>query len=55
MQYPKISFFLFRDGADLRMESFSCGQSLQTLSPGAKGFTFFFGDLSFDVEVAIFV
>ena len=28
-------FFKFKDGADLRMESFSCRQSWHTLSPGA--------------------
>ena len=33
-------FFLFNDGADLRMESFSCKQSLQALSSGTNGFTF---------------
>ena len=27
IHYPKISFFLFKDGADLWMESFSCKQS----------------------------
>ena len=32
--------FLFKDRADLRMDSFSCKQSLHTLSPGANGFTF---------------
>ena len=31
---------LFKDSADLRMESFSCKQSLHTLSRGANGFTF---------------
>ena len=31
--------FLFKDGADLRMESFSCEQSLHTLSHAANGFT----------------
>ena len=35
-------FFLFKDGADLRMESFSCKQSLHTSSPGANCFTFLF-------------
>ena len=41
MPCPKISlFFLFKDGAELRRESFSCKQSLHTLSPGANGFTF---------------
>ena len=40
IQCPKISFFLFKDGADLRMESFSLKQSLHTLSLGANGFTF---------------
>ena len=41
MQCPKFSFlFKFKDGADLRMESFSSKQSLHTLSPGANGFTF---------------
>ena len=38
-QCLKIMVFL-KDGADLRMESFSCKQSLHTLSPGANGFTF---------------
>ena len=37
IQCPKISVFLFKDGADLRMESFSCKQSLHILS---LGFTF---------------
>ena len=40
IQCPKFHFFLFKDGADLRMESFSCKQSLHTLSLGANGFTF---------------
>ena len=40
MQCQKISVFLFKDGAGLRMKSFSCKQSLHTLSPGANGFTF---------------
>ena len=35
-----MSNFFFKDGADLRMESFSCKQSLHTLSLGANGFTF---------------
>ena len=33
-------FFLFEDGADLKMESFSCKQSLRTFSPGANRLTF---------------
>ena len=37
---PKISLLLFKDGADLRMDSFSCKQCLHTLSHGANGFTF---------------
>ena len=37
---PKISLLLFKDGADLRMDSLSCKQSLHTLSLGANGFTF---------------
>ena len=54
MQCPKFSFFLlFKDGAGLRMENFSCKQSLHTLSLDANGFTF--GDLPFDVEVDVFV
>ena len=40
IQCPKISLLLFKDGADLRMDSFSCKQSLHTLSLGANGFTF---------------
>ena len=32
--------FFFKDGAELRMESFSCKQSLPTLAFGANGFTF---------------
>ena len=42
-------FILFKDGADLRMESFSCKQSLHTFSPGANGFTLFY------VEVYVFI
>ena len=33
-------FFLFKYGADLRMDSFSCNQSLHTFSLGANGFPF---------------
>ena len=40
IQCPKFSLLLFKDGADLRMESFSCKQSLHTSSPVANGFTF---------------
>ena len=47
-------FFLLKDGADLRMDSFSCKQNLHTLSLGANGFIFF-DDLPFDVEVGVFV
>ena len=36
----KFHFFKFKDGAHLRMESFSCKESLHTLSPGANGFPF---------------
>ena len=51
MRCPKFSFFLkFKDGADLRIESFSSKQSLHTFSPISNGFTFF-DDLPFDVEV----
>ena len=50
----KIYFFLFKDGADLRMESFSCKQSSYPFSPGENGYAFF-DDLPFDVEVDIFV
>ena len=39
IQCPKISLLLFKDGADLRMESFSCKQSPHTLLLGANGFT----------------
>ena len=39
-QCPNISFISFKDNADLRMKSFSCKQSLHTLSPGANGFSF---------------
>ena len=42
MQWPQ---FFFIDGADLRMESFSCKKSLHTFSPGANS------DLPFGVEV----
>ena len=35
-----VVFFLFKDGADLRMASFSCKQSLHTFSTAANGFTF---------------
>ena len=35
-----MSPLLFKDGADLRMDSFSCKQSLHTLSFGANGCTF---------------
>ena len=35
-----MSHLLFKDGADLRMTSFSCKQSLHTLVLGANGFTF---------------
>ena len=41
IQCPKISLRLFKDGADLRMESFSCKQSPHTLLLGANGFTLF--------------
>ena len=34
-----ISLLLFKDGADLRMESISCKQSPHTLLLGANGFT----------------
>ena len=40
IQCPKISLLLFKDGADLRVDRFSCKQSLHTLSLGANGFTF---------------
>ena len=40
IQCPQISLLLFKDGADLRMYSFSCKQSLHTLSLGTNGFTF---------------
>ena len=33
-------FLLFKDGADLRMDIFSCKPSLHTLSLGVNGFTF---------------
>ena len=36
IQCPKISLLLFKDGADLRMESFSCKQSPHTLLFGAN-------------------
>ena len=39
IQCPKISLLLFKDGADLRMESFSCKQSPHTLLFGVNGFT----------------
>ena len=39
IQCPKISLLLFKDGADLRMESFSCKQSPHILFLGANGFT----------------
>ena len=32
--------YIFKDGTDLRMDSFSCKQSLHTLSLSANGFTF---------------
>ena len=35
-----VFFFFFKDGAHLRMDSFSCKKSLHTLSLGANGFTF---------------
>ena len=48
MQCPNISggggrvlLFFFKDGADLRIDSFSGKESLHTLTPGANGFTFF--------------
>ena len=40
IQCPKNLAFFFKDGADLRMDNFSCKQSLHTLSLGANGFTF---------------
>ena len=39
IQCPKISLLLLKDGAELRMESFSCKQSPDTLLFGANGFT----------------
>ena len=39
IQCQKISLLLFKDGADLRMESFFCKQSPHTLLLGANGFT----------------
>ena len=39
IQCPKISLLLFKDGADLRMESCSCKQSPHTLLLGGNGFT----------------
>ena len=39
IQCPKISLLLFKVGADLRIESFSCKQSPHTLLLGANGFT----------------
>ena len=39
IQCPKISLLLFKDGADLRMESFSCKQSPHSILLGANGFT----------------
>ena len=36
----KISLLLFKDCADLRVDNFSCKQSLHTLSFCANGFTF---------------
>ena len=40
IQRPKISLLFFKDGADLRMDSFSCKQSLHTLLLGANGFIY---------------
>ena len=37
---PKFSLLLFKYGADLRMDSLSCKQSLHTLPLGANDFTF---------------
>ena len=49
-----VFFFLFKDGADLRIERFPCKQSPHILLLGANGFTFF-DDLPFDVEVDVSV
>ena len=39
-QCPNISLLLFKDGTDLRMDSFYCKQGLHALSLAANGFTF---------------
>ena len=39
IQCPTFSLLLFKDGANLRMESFSCKQSPHTLLLGANCFT----------------
>ena len=41
LNFVCLFFVLFlKDGVDLRIENFSCKQSLRPLSPGANGFTF---------------
>ena len=50
IQCPRISLLLFKDGADLWKDSFSCKQSLHILSFGANGFTFF-DDLPLDLKL----
>ena len=55
IQCPKISLLLFKDGADLRMESFSCKQSPHTLLLGANGFTFLTTSHLIYIEVDVFL
>ena len=55
IQCPKILLIPFKDGADLRMDSFSCKQNLHTLSFGANGFTFLtIPPLDIEVDVLVF-
>ena len=53
IQCPKISLLLFKDGANLRMDSFSCKQSVHTLSLGANGFTFLTTSFRFCVRFGL--
>ena len=50
----KILFFLFKDGADLRMENFSCKAKFAHFITWCE-WLHLFEDLLFDVEVDIFV
>ena len=49
-----MSLLLFKDEADLRLDSFSCEQNLHTFITWCE-WLHFFDDLPFDVELQVFV